>query len=142
MKDLELLQPELAEEIIKIIESGNLHEEQGAHDDALVAYEKAWTLMPEKKTEWMMLSNWLAGCFYESYFQKEDFNSALHWASVELDTRESDIDVGPWMDLGKAYYELQDHNSAFDYFKKAFDFGKARVFKEHAEKYYQFFKSR
>ncbi|MBZ9664126.1 tetratricopeptide repeat protein [Pseudomonas sp. LMG 31766] len=140
MRDLEVEQPDLAEKIINVIESGNMMADEGAHEKALAAYNQAWNLLPDPKIEWTMISSWLAGCFYESFFQLEDFKSALHWASIELDIRESDIDVGPWMNLGKVYYELNDHDAAFNYFKKAFDFGKARVFKEEPKKYYEFFK--
>lgn len=142
MRDLEVERPDLAKEIIEIVESGNLLADEGSHEEALAAYHQAWALLPDPKIEWTMLSSWLAGCFYESFFQLENFDSALHWASIELNVRESDIDVGPWMNLGKVHYELDDHDAAFDHFKKAFDFGKARVFKEEPKKYYEFFKSK
>lgn len=140
MRDLEALNPDLAQQIISLVEAGTAHAEAAAHDQALAAYEHAWSLLPEDKTQWHMLSNWVAECFYESFFQTGSFAQALQWANTALQNRESEVDVGPWMNLGKVHYELDNHAEAFRYFKSAFDFGQARVFKEHPKVYYDFFK--
>lgn len=71
MRDLEVEQPDLAEKIINVIESGNMMADEGAHEKALAAYNQAWNLLPDPKIEWTMISSWLAGCFYESFFNSK-----------------------------------------------------------------------
>lgn len=140
MKELAETNADLEQEIVDVTEDGNALAVEGAHDEALEAYDAAWKLLPEPKTEWAMISNWIAGSFYNSLFAQNKFTEAKNWAELELYTRESDIDVGPWMHLGIVNYELGDEAQAYHYFKKAYDFGKARVFKEEPKKYHDFYK--
>ena len=142
MKALQTFEPALAQAIIDITEDGNALEVEGALDEALASYEKAWHLLPIPKTGWTMLSAWVTSCFYGVYFTKQDFKAALEWGLLELESRDSVVDVGPWMDLGKVYFELGEQDIAFSYFQKAFEIGKSRVFKEEPKHYYKFFTAR
>lgn len=130
---------ELEEKIISIIEFGNSLSTDGHHNPALHEYEKAWALMPEPKLEWEMIGSWLTGSFYTAYFNLSDFKNAKHWAELQLKAENSEIDTAPLIDLGMVLFELGENEEAYNYLSKAYEYGKARAFKERPKKYLDFY---
>lgn len=141
MKELGLVDPELEKRIIDITEDGNALVVEGAYEEALVAYDKAWSLLPEPKANWEMLSNWIAVSYFDAYFKTGRLQEAKKWALLEVQTRPSDDDYGPFMDLGIVHYELQEFTESHRYFIQAYQLGGARAFKEYPKKYYKFFEN-
>ena len=131
--------PALEEEIVSVIELGNSLNTGGDHAAALREYEKAWVLMPEPKLEWEMIGSWLAGSFYTAYFNLSDFKNAKYWAELQLKAENSEIDTAPLIDLGMACFELGDNEESYRYLDKAYQYGKARAFKERPKKYLDFY---
>jgi len=139
MEDLANANPELAKDIMGIMESGNALDERGDKDAARSAYQRAWDLLPEPKLEWPPLSAWITGSFYNLHFDSADFAAAKQWAQKSLQARESDIDTGPLIDLGMAHFELEEYAEAYRYFEQAHRLGKARAFQERPRKYLKFY---
>ncbi|AUP76205.1 hypothetical protein CWS02_01550 [Enterobacter sp. EA-1] len=67
------------------------------------------------------------------------FFKSKKWADVELKYRSSDIDVGPFMDIGMAAYELGQLDEAYKNFEVAYGYGKERPFKGYPKKYLEFY---
>lgn len=139
MKELTEYNLELEEEIVSIIEAGNVYSTNGDFDAALKNYQEAWELLPEPKLEWEMLSSWLSGSFYTAYFNQADFESAKSWGEAQLKATSSDIDTAPSIDLGMVCYELEQYDESYKYFDEAYSYGKARAFKERPKKYLDFY---
>lgn len=141
MKELGPVNPVLEKTVIDVIEDGNALVVEGAYEEGLAAYEKAWSLLPDPKAEWEMLSNWIAISFFDAHLKSGQFQDARKWALVEMETRPSDDDYGPFMDLGIGHFELQELPESHRYFAQAYQLGGARAFKEYPKKYYEFFKN-
>lgn len=138
MKVLSEVNQELEETIVAIVESGNSFHDDSSFKQALNEYFKAWELLPEMKQDWEIAS-WISACIFSAYFDMKDFSQAKGWAEIAFKTRGSDIDTGPILDLGMVSYELKQFDDAFKYFSDAYDFGKARAFKERPKKYLDFY---
>lgn len=141
MTDLYDKNPKLGEEIDSIIEEGDRCRHKGDFDAALLHYEKAWSLVPEPKTSWMMPSLWLASSFYTAYFNKHDYEKAKSWAYIAMAVK-SPIDTGPVLDIGMACFELKQYDEAYKYFHDAYSYGKKRAFQERPKKYLEFYLDR
>jgi len=139
MKELAEDNLELEENIVSIIEAGNVYSTNGDFESALKNYQEAWELLPEPKLEWEMLSSWLSGSFYTVYFNRSDFESAKHWGEAQLKATSSKIDTAPLIDLGMVCYELEKYEESYKYFDDAYNYGKARAFKERPKKYLDFY---
>lgn len=139
MKELSQFDAELESRIIDVISAGNEHDDYKEFKEAIKKYDEAYTILPEPKFEWEMISAWLAGCYFNAYFALGDFSKAKQWADVELKYRSSDIDVGPFMDIGMAAYELGQLDEAYKNFEVAYDYGKERPFKWYPKKYLEFY---
>ena len=139
MKDLADVNSTLADEIMRVMASGNDLDEQNKKEQAQAHYQKAWDLLPEPKLEWTPLSSWVTGSFFNLHFDNGDFGAAKDWAQKTLDGRESDIDTGPLINLGMVYFELGDQALAYKYFNDAYNVGKARAFQERPKKYLKFY---
>jgi tetratricopeptide (TPR) repeat protein len=135
MKDLADESPTLADEVMRIMGSGNELDEQNKKNEAQALYQKAWELLPEPKLEWTPLSAWVTGSFFNLHFDNGDFEAAKDWAQKTLDGRESDIDTGPLINLGMVYFALGDHAQAYRYFDDAYSF----AFQERPKKYLKFY---
>lgn len=142
MKDLTDENPALAGEIMRIMESGNALDERGDTDAARSAYQHAWDLLPEPKLEWVPLSAWITGSFYNLHFDAADFVAAKQWASRSLQARESDSDTGPLLAMGMVHYELEEYSDALACFDAAYRLGKARAFQERPKKYLAFYREK
>lgn len=138
MKKLSLIQPELEKIVVDMTEDANALVVEGAYDEALAIYDNAWELLPHPKTEWEMLSNWIAISFFDAHLKAGQLQEAKKWAEIELETRASDDDYGPLMDLGIVNFELKDFAAALQWFKQAFASGGLRAFKEYPKKYLDF----
>lgn len=131
----------LEESIISTVEKGNeLHDEK-SYEAALNEYTKAWNLLPEPKLEWE-ISSWIAACINSAYFDMNVFPKAKKWAEIALQTRRSDIDTAPLIDLGMVCYELKQYDESYKYFDDAYNYGKDRAFKERPKKYLDFYLSK
>lgn len=139
MEDLAGSDPELAKDIMGIMESGNALDERGDKDAARSAYQRAWDLLPEPKLEWPPLSAWITDSFFNLHFDNADFAAAKQWAQKSLHARESEIDTGPLIALGMAHFELEDYAQARACFDQAYRHGKARAFQERPRKYLAFY---
>lgn len=82
---------------------------------------------------------WLSCSFYNAYFALKDYKKAEFWAHNRLKAVSSDIDTGPYTDLGMVYYELGQYDKAYEYFDIAYQGGQARAFKERPKKYLNFY---
>ncbi|MDL5366231.1 hypothetical protein QSH18_11495 [Xanthomonas sp. NCPPB 2654] len=139
MKDLADGNPELAKDIMGIMESGNALDERGDTEAARSAYQQAWDLLPEPKLEWPPLSAWITGSFCNLHFDSADFAAAKQWAQKSLHARESEIDTGPLIAMGMAHFELEEYAQARAYFDEAYRYGKARAFQERPRRYLAFY---
>lgn len=142
MKELSQINAELKNRIIGIITEGNECDDNKEFKAAIDNYDKAYDILPEPKFEWEMLSAWLAGSYFNAYFALGNFAEAKHWAGIELKYRSSDIDVGPFIDIGMASYELGQLDEAYENFNAAYIYGKERSFKEYPKKYLNFYLER
>lgn len=139
MKNLHNENPELATKIMADMEYGNTMDEEGKKSEALAAYEKAWELLPSNKLKWEPLSSWISTSLYNLYFDSSDFKRAKEWAKIAFESRSSELDTGPIVNLGMACYELHEAEEAYKYFDAAYSFGKERAFKERPKKYITFY---
>lgn len=138
MKILSDVSQELEELIVSVVEKGNhLHDEK-SYGQALEEYNEAWRLLPEPKLDWEIAS-WISACIYSVYFDMEDFHEAKKWAEIALQTRGSDIDTAPLIDLGMVCYELEEYDTAYKHFHDAYSYGKKRAFQERPKKYLDFY---
>lgn len=138
MKDLAEENKKLEETIVSTVEKGNELHDGKYYEGALDEYNKAWGLLPEPKLEWEIAS-WIAACIYSAYFDMAAFQEAKKWAEVALQTRGSNIDTAPLIDLGMVCYELNEYNEAYKYFHEAYGYGKKRAFQERPKKYLDFY---
>lgn len=139
MKNLHDENPELAIKVMNTMEDGNSMDEEGKKSEALAAYEKAWELLPQNKLNWEPLSAWISTSLYNLYLDNYDFKRAKEWAKAALESRSSELDTGPIVNLGIACYELHEEEEAYKYFDTAYSFGKERAFKERPKKYINFY---
>jgi len=82
---------------------------------------------------------WLSYSFYDAYFALKDYKKAEFWTHNRLKAVSSDIDTGPYTDLGMVYYELGQYDKAYEYFDIAYQGGQARTFKEDPKKCLNFY---
>ncbi|AOR62952.1 hypothetical protein [Pectobacterium wasabiae] len=138
MKILSDVNQELEALIVSVVEKGNhLHDEK-SYERALEEYNEAWRLLPEPKLEWE-ISSWVSACIYSVNFDIGNFYEAKKWAEIALQTRGSDIDTAPLIDLGMICYELKEYDMAYKYFHDAYGYGKKRAFQERPKKYLDFY---
>ena len=128
----------LEDEIISIVESGNLDRIKKDFSSALNKYNQAWKLIPEPKLDWEM-ARWICSCMYRVYFEMTDFSNAKNWAEIALQTSGSDIDTSVAIDMGMVCYELGQYDESYKYFGEAYNLGQARAFKERPKKYLDFY---
>lgn len=138
MKTLSEENEKLEETIVSAVEKGNELHDSKSYEEALDEYNKAWEMLPEPKLGWEIAS-WIAACIYSAYFDMTSFTKAKEWAEVALQTRSSDIDTSPLIDLGMVCYELGQYDESYKYFDDAYIYGKARAFKERPKKYLDFY---
>ena len=139
LKDLSDVNPELGKKIVSIGEEGNRFARNKDYTAAIGNYKKAWELLPEPKLEWEPHSMWLSSSFYDAYLALKDYKKAEFWAQNRLKAVSSDIDTGPYTDLGMVYYELGQYDKAYEYFDIAYQGGQTRAFKERPKKYLNFY---
>lgn len=141
MKELAEENQKLEEAIVSIVEKGNELHDGKSYEEALDEYNKAWELLPEPKLEWE-IACWIASCIYSVYFDMAAFPKSKEWAEVALQTRGSDIDTAPLINLGMVCYELAQYDESYKYFDDAYSYGKAHAFKERPKKYLDFYLSK
>jgi len=83
--------------------------------------------------------NWISANIFSAYFDLGDYNEAKKWGEMTLQTRGSEIDTAPSIDLGMVCYELEQFDEAYKYFNDAYSYGKERAFKSRPKKYLEFF---
>ncbi len=139
MNDLSVNHPDVEKDISNIMEKGNVLQDENKFKEALACYEKAWSLLPPPEKSWN-ISYWISSCFFDLYFNVEkNFEKAKYWAKISLETRDSDIDTAPLIDLGMVYFEIKDYEKSYEYFDKAYSYGKRRAFKDRPKKYLDFY---
>ncbi len=141
MKELAVENEKLEEEIVATVEKGNEFHDVKSYECALGEYKKAWELLPDPKLDWEV-AGWISACIYSAYFDMAAFTNAKKWAEIALQTRGSEIDTAPIMDLGMVCFELEEYDESFKYFEDAYSYGKARAFKERPKKYLDFYLSK
>lgn len=142
MKELAKENPSLEEKIVSTTERGNEAHDKKQYDKALTIYQEAWDLLPESKTEWKMLSQWISSSFYNTFFDTKDYSKAKDWAETALKSIDSKIDTSPLINLGMVCKELGRDDEAYSYFDQAYQYGKERAFKERPKKYLDFYLKR
>ncbi|XTZ38654.1 tetratricopeptide repeat protein [Salmonella enterica] len=140
MKELSEFNKKLEDEIVFVVESGNVHHDNKKLNESLGDYLKAWSLIPEPKIEWN-ISNWVASCLYSVYFDLNNLAMAKEWGEMALKTRVSGIDTSPLIDLGMVCYELNQFDEAIHYFDQAYKYGGVRAFQGRPKKYLNFYLS-
>lgn len=141
MKELAEENKNLEEIIVSRVEKGNELHDVKSYEEALDEYKKAWELLPDPKLGWEV-SSWISACIYSAYFDMAAFKKSKEWAEITLQTRGSDIDTAPLIDLGMVCYELEEYDESYKYFDDAYSYGKARAFKERPKKYLDFYLGR
>jgi tetratricopeptide (TPR) repeat protein len=139
MNDLMAQDKALADFLIENVERGNEQADEGRHDEAIKTYLAAWQALPDPKASWDMLSDWIAGSLYTSYFQLEDYQSAKEWAKTAEASERSAISTSQLIDLGTACYELGEKEEAASWFGKAYELGEKRAFQSYDPKYLKFY---
>lgn len=138
MKDLSEFNSKLYNEIVMLVESGNLQQDDKKLNEALDIYLKAWGLIPDPKSEWE-LSSWVASCLFTLYFDLSNFKMAKEWAKIALENCDSEINTAPLIDLGMVCYELGQNDEAIKYVDKAYQYGQARAFQDRPKKYLNYY---
>lgn len=137
MEDLSLVNDELSRRIVGIVELGNKMEISGSHEEALLKYASAWSLLPEPPQKWD-LSHWIAGCKAQLFFELKKYEDAKKWALISIETKPP-RETSCFIIYGGICYELQDFDEAYSYFHKAFSLGKKRAFDGFDKKYLNFY---
>ncbi|MCK7431185.1 hypothetical protein [Enterobacter chengduensis] len=128
--------------IVKQIEDGNILEEQGDVNSALNIYLHTWDTLPDPKYSFGNgVSLWLINCIYGAYFALKKYNDAKHWAKEMFKCDIPEYATSELIDLGAVHFELGEKDEAYQFFLKAYGKGKYRAFKEHDQKYWDFFKA-
>lgn len=130
-------------DIIKKIENGNILEEKGDINGALNLYLDTWGKLPNPKYSFGDgVSLWLISCIYGAYFSLGKYSDAKKWAEEMFKCDIPAYATSELIDLGAVHLELDEKDEAYQCFLKAYNKGQYRAFKEHAPKYWEFFKSR
>lgn len=141
MRELKELNAILEQEIIEMVEEGNIFHESNLYTVALNHYQEAWQKLPEDK-QWSFLTYWIAGCLYQAYFDMKDYQKAKEWIYISMSGQTSKIDTGGFMDLGMVCFELEQFDEAYNAFDSSFKIGNKRAFKERPKKYLDFYLTR
>jgi len=140
VRDLYDIDPALGSAIDKIVEEGDDARQGGDMDGAVSLYQKAWALVPEPKTDWMMPSLWIISSFCSAWFDKGDFEKAKVWAEMLLGLK-SDRDTAPAVIMGMVCYELQQYEEAYAHFHAAYGYAKTQAFLGRDKKYLAFYQA-
>lgn len=127
MKDLTPEHAELERQIVETVEAGNVLDETQQHEQALIYYDQAWGMLPEPKMEWEIAS-WIASCHANAHIDLKQYGLAKPWAEISLSTRSSDRSTSPLIDLGMICMRLEQHDEAYSYLHRAYEFGRERAF--------------
>lgn len=139
MKDLTPEYPELEQKIVETVEVGNVLDETQQHEQALIYYDQAWGMLPEPKMEWEMAS-WIASCQASSYMDLGQYELAKPWAEISLQTRSTDRNTSPLIDLGMVCMRLEQHDEAYSYLHQAYEYGKERAFQGNPREVLKYYK--
>ncbi|MFX3650674.1 MAG: hypothetical protein ACE3K2_14200 [Paenibacillus sp.] len=127
MKELTPEHAELERHIIETVEAGNVLDETQQHEQALIYYDQAWGMLPEPKMEWEIAS-WIASCHGNAHMDLKQYELAKPWAEISLQTRGTDSNTSPLIDLGMICMRLGQHDEAYSYLHQAYEFGRERAF--------------
>lgn len=137
MNDLSEINLPLSQEIVAIVEAGNLLHEAGAYESALEKYGESWNMLPEPKEQWE-LAHWIAKCYSRLYLELECYDEAKVWAVRAVQTKPP-RETSSFILLGASHLGANEKESAYKFFKKAFELGKGRAFQGFDKKYLDFF---
>ncbi|KIY37962.1 hypothetical protein TZ03_25205 [Pseudomonas sp. 10-1B] len=136
MNDLSEIDSLLYKNIVAVVEEGNIQHESGAYEAALERYSESWHMLPEPKEQWD-LSHWIAKCYSSLYLALGAYGEAKIWAIRAVQTKPP-RETSSFIFLGASYLGLDEKESAYEFFKKAFEIGKKRAFQGFDGKYFGF----
>lgn len=136
------LSNEVADEILKLSESGNEYIDEDDFDSAIAAWEEALALIPEPQTQYIQ-SVWLNASIGDAYFLQDDFKTALSFFETAKSNTKEDVDSNPFimLRLGECYLEQGDKEKAKDCLLKAYLLEPDGIFYGEEEKYFDFLKA-
>ena len=132
----------VADEILKLSESGNEYIDEDDFDSAIAAWEEALALIPQPQTQHIE-SVWLNASIGDAYFLQDDFKTALTFFEAAQSNTEEDTAANPFimLRLGECYLEKGDKEKAKDYLLKAYLLEPDGIFYGEEEKYFDFLKA-
>lgn len=136
------LSTEVADEILKLSESGNEYIDEDDFDSAIGAWEEALALIPEPQNEYIQ-SVWLNASIGDAYFLQDDFKKALRFFEIAKSNTREDVHGNPFimLRLGECYLEQGDKEKAKDYLLKAYLLEPDGIFYGEEDKYFDFLKA-
>jgi tetratricopeptide (TPR) repeat protein len=139
MQDLD---PQLRENIDKILVNSRERLAAGDASGAIEDTETAWNMLPDPKFDWDV-SKSFTHAVAKRYRDAGLFQKALHLMNDLFDSGTvKSYQDGPRFVLATIYFEMNDLDNAEKYFSEANQISKGRCFRGEDEKYHRFHKSR
>ncbi|WP_316820781.1 tetratricopeptide repeat protein [Pedobacter gandavensis] len=132
----------VADEILKLSESGNDYFDEDDFDSAIGVWEEALALIPEPQNEYIQ-SVWLNASIGDAHFLQDDFKTALPFFETAKSNTREDVESNPFvmLRLGQCYLEKGDKEKAKEYLLKAYELEPEDIFFGEEMKYYNFLKA-
>lgn len=128
---------ETSEAIDALCEEGNVLAEAEQFEQAVAAYNQAWLLIPEPKTDWEA-STWVLAAIGDCCYFLNKLTSARKALEYAANCPGGLGNAFVHMRLGEVLYEQGDHDLAADELLRAFLAGGEEAFQHEPSKYLDF----
>ena len=121
------LNDELYAQITKYSDIGEHYFEEGKFRKALEAYNKAFELIPEPKTDWEA-SVWTLAAIGDSHYMLREFRSALEYFAMLMTEYGEDNNPFARVRYGECLYETGDVEAAKEHLLAAYNMEGEEIF--------------
>lgn len=142
-QQLKELPTDIHNRIIALTDQGNGLADDGAYQEALAEFEKAWDLLPSPKHAWEA-ATWILVALGDMHFMMQDFVEAYKPLSKAIVKGYPGVLDNPFVRLrrGQCLLELGREEEAAQELASAYMLGGYEVFTNEQPKYFAFLKSR
>lgn len=135
------LAEEILEQITALCERGDELAEEDAFDEAVEAYDMAWSLLPEPKTQWEA-ATWILAAIGDVAFIAGDLDTAKEALQTVMSCPDAIGNPFIHLRLGQVLFDLDEKDAAADELMRAYMGAGAEIFEEEEPAYLEFLKTR